>query len=374
MTRESFEKSILACLKEQYSRYPRMRQEDVVKFVFQAMLGPGHLLSGRKTVTERITLETEGLSGNRAEPLFERLSPAWCRLSLRRAAADGIPPSAVAGMILAFPADGRFSRQDVLDFCAALREAGDPHVTGETTPGPVPDEAWLPSHSAAYREAYRPAYRVISSYWISCIEAVRGIAGKQAASGRMLVTVDGPCASGKTTLASRLAGVFEAAVVHTDDYVVPHARKTAGRLAVPGGNCDVERLAAEVVIPWKKGLPVTVRRYDCHTDRMLPGETIPPDSGMLILEGSYSNLPDIAVHADFRIFTDTPEAVRMDRLLRRESPESMRMFRDRWIPLEQAYFDAYHLPGEDCTVVKGAPVTPDGYDLCRPEDTADKKQ
>ena len=367
MTGEAFEKSILACLENHYRRYPRMRQEDVVKFVFQAMLGPGHLLSGRKTVTDRIVRETEGLRGSREEPLFERLGPSWCRLSLRRAAADGIPPSAVAGMMLASQADDRLSRKDVLEFCAALRRAGDPRMADELRPERILDESWLPSHSAAYREAYRPAYRVVSADWISRIEAVRGIAAKQAGSQRLLVTVDGPCASGKTTLAGMLAEVFEAAVVHTDDYVVPHARKTAERLAVPGGNCDAERLAGEVVIPWKSGLPVRVHRYDCHADRLLPGETVRPDCGILILEGSYSNLPDIAAHADFRIFTDTPEAIRLDRLKRRESPESLRMFRERWIPLEQAYFDAYQLPDADCTVVPGAPEAGE-------ESTQDEKQ
>ena len=63
-----------------------------------------------------------------------------------------------------------------------------------------------------------------------------------------LVTIDGPCASGKTTLADRLAEMLPAAVVHTDDYVVPHTLKTAERLAVPGGNCDADRLDRKSVV------------------------------------------------------------------------------------------------------------------------------
>ena len=60
------------------------------------------------------------------------------------------------------------------------------------------------------------------------------------------VTVDGPCASGKTTLAEEVAKKIHASVVHTDEYVVPHAQKTAERLSVPGGNCDVDRLVREI--------------------------------------------------------------------------------------------------------------------------------
>ena len=136
-------------------------------------------------------------------------------------------------------------------------------------------------------------------------DALRKIRGLR----RPLVTVDGPCASGKTTFASYLAGILDAAVVHTDDYVVPHSMKTKERLALPGGNCDAERLMREVVTPWRGGLPVLVSRYDCHADRLLPPEAL-PDCGVLVLEGSYCNLPEIREAADVRFFLDTAPEIR----------------------------------------------------------------
>ena len=48
---------------------------------------------------------------------------------------------------------------------------------------------------------------------------------EQALTDRVLITMDGSCASGKTTLAGKLAEVFGAAVIHTDDYVIPTRRK-----------------------------------------------------------------------------------------------------------------------------------------------------
>ena len=167
-----------------------------------------------------------------------------------------------------------------------------------------------------------------------------------------LVTIDGPCASGKTTLAARLAEMISAAVVHTDDYVVPHAQKTAGRLAVPGGNCDADRLLREAVLPWKQNLPVRVRRYDCKADLFLPEEPL-PDRDVLILEGCYCNLPEIRQEADVRIFLDIDRTVQEARLLRRETPESLKRFHERWIPLEEAYFEAFRLPDAGCVVING---------------------
>lgn len=169
-------------------------------------------------------------------------------------------------------------------------------------------------------------------------------------TGRLLVTIDGPCASGKTTLARKLAEKENAAVIHTDDYVIPHAQKTPERLAVPGGNCDAERLAREVAAPWKRGFPVRFRRYDCREDRLLEAEEL-PECGILILEGSYCNLPEIRRYADMRVFMKTPEAVREQRLRERETPESLQRFRNLWIPLENAYFEAYGLPDDGCIVI-----------------------
>lgn len=181
---------------------------------------------------------------------------------------------------------------------------------------------------------------------------IRLIAEKKKGAPRLLVTLDGPCASGKTTLAESLAEALGAAVVHTDDFVVPHAMKTKERLAIPGGNCDAERLVSEVLAPWKQGRTGRFRRYDCRRDCLLPEEDLPGD-GVLILEGSYCNLPAIRALADLRIFMDTAEEIREKRLRERESEASLQRFRELWIPLENAYFGAYGLPDEGCVVYPG---------------------
>lgn len=168
---------------------------------------------------------------------------------------------------------------------------------------------------------------------------------------RRLVTLDGPCASGKTTLARVLAEMVGAAVMHTDDFVVPHALKTPERLAIPGGNCDAEHLVNDALAPWKAGLPGMYRRYDCKHASLLAQEPL-PGGNIMILEGSYCNLPAIRAYADLCLFLDTPEEIRFARLRRRETPESLRRFREMWIPLENAYFSAYRLPDERCLIIQ----------------------
>ncbi len=351
MTREAFEQRVLDELAHQRARRPAMEGQDTVKFLFQALLGVGHLLSSWEAVTAYIERETAGLAPDPEEPLFEALSPAWCRLNLRRAMAEGLTPRVVAGMMLASEGGNGWTRQDVLRLCRAAAAAGFP--VAEADYAAVPEADWLPAHSPAYRERYRPAYRVVSAEWTAWAEAVTAMARRQAEVPRLLVTLDGPCASGKTTLARKLASVFQAAVVHTDDFVIPHARKTPERLAVPGGNCDAERLAAEVLIPWKRTGEARVRRYDCGADALLPEEPL-SSADVLILEGSYANLPVLRALADVRLFLDAPREVREARLRARETAASLQRFYERWIPLEEAYFAAYHLPDAGCVVLVGA--------------------
>lgn len=167
---------------------------------------------------------------------------------------------------------------------------------------------------------------------------------------RILVTIDGPCGSGKSTLAAALGEELAAPVVHMDDYVIPHAQKTAERLAIPGGNADLERLLAEVIRPWLAGKPAVVRPYLCHEDRF--GDAAPlPDSRLLILEGTYCNLPAIAEYAALRLFLTIGPEDQQKRLRQRVGDERLAAFNTRWIPLENAYFAAYHLPDEGCLLI-----------------------
>ncbi|MGI6725865.1 MAG: hypothetical protein ACOX62_06700 [Christensenellales bacterium] len=163
MTKETFEKETLRHLKTQRLRYPSMQRQDMVKFVFQAMLGVGHLLSSRDAVTDYIAREMDKVPADPEELLFEMLSPSWCRLNLRRAKADHIQPQAIAGLMLASRSPMQFTRMDVLEFCKRLAKLGLIHAPDEGMLNRILDESWLPSHSSVYRAQYRPAYRVISA-------------------------------------------------------------------------------------------------------------------------------------------------------------------------------------------------------------------
>ncbi len=338
-------------LMEHLRRYPRMQAVDMLKLIFQAHLGCGHLLADEATVTARIAAEEASLSPAPEEPLTETLGPSYVRLNLRAAMARGIQPLWIARMMaLSSQTAPACTRQDAAD-CALRLSASLPcgEELRQAARHLADDPAWLPSHSDVYRASYAPHYRVIGREWELALQALSAIAAQEHEE-RLLVTIDGPCCSGKTTLAAQLAQVLDAAVVHMDDFYVPHARKTAQRLAIPGGNADVERLCDEFLLPWLRDGHGSYRPYSCKEDRLLAPVEI-PSRRMTILEGSYANLPSIRPHARVRLFMTLGKQEQLQRLRAREGEAHLPMFLHRWLPLEEAYFAAYSLPDSGCTVL-----------------------
>ena len=69
----------------------------------------------------------------------------------------------------------------------------------------------------------------------------------------VVVAIDGKCTSGKTTLASKLAQIYDCNVFHMDDFFLRPEQRTPERFAEIGGNVDYERFREEVLLPLKSG-------------------------------------------------------------------------------------------------------------------------
>ena len=327
--------------------HPAYREEDVLKTVFQALYGNGHLLADAAAVQMRITTEMADGGPDRGEPLTETMD-SWLRLNLRPAREAGLAPEWIAEMIRA---SGYPCVRDRRAVAAAIAGCGpipgmDMDRLSDLTETLVSRPGTLPSHSGAVHRLEDPRYRLMDAAWeplLPIFQAVAQLPDDQP----QLITIDGRCGSGKSTLAEALRLVLGCPVVHTDDFVIPHGMKTAERLALPGGNEDVDRLLAEALIPFQLGAELRPRRYICSDDRFEEAERIPAGR-LLILEGSYSGLPPIAERAGLRVFLRISAEDQWRRLEKRNSPDALRGFRDRWIPLEEAYLSACGLPDRGC--------------------------
>lgn len=164
----------------------------------------------------------------------------------------------------------------------------------------------------------------------------------------MIIAIDGPCCSGKTTYAARLAYKYntECNVFHMDDFFLRPEQRTEERFSEPGGNVDYERFLQEVLIPLKAGSTFAYRKFCCST--MSLGEEVEVTPGEIsIVEGTYSMHPALREYYDKCIYIEIDKETQLKRLKDRETAASFIRFTERWIPLEQLYFDAFK-PRECC--------------------------
>ena len=156
---------------------------------------------------------------------------------------------------------------------------------------------------------------------------------------RVSVAIDGGAGSGKTTLASMLAERYGASVIHMDDFFLRPQQRTAERLAEPGGNFDRERMLSEVMPHLSRKEDFSYQMFDCSL-MQLGAYTTVPASSLVIVEGSYSHHPMLRDFYDLRIFLSISEEKQRERILKRNGTRS-EMFFSRWIPMENAYFEAF---------------------------------
>ena len=168
--------------------------------------------------------------------------------------------------------------------------------------------------------------------------------------GRVLLALDGRCASGKSTAAERLCDSLRAsealapydcqiALLHMDDFFLRPEQRTPERLRIPGENVDHERFLEEVLQPLSQGQRCVYRPYDCHTESLREPRTI-SYADIAVIEGAYSCHERLRNYYDLRLLMDiTPEEQRR-RILQRNGEAGWQRFSELWIPLEERYFAA----------------------------------
>ena len=168
-------------------------------------------------------------------------------------------------------------------------------------------------------------------------------------SKHVVVTIEGPCACGKTTLAHRLNSLFGGTVIHTDSFFLPPEKRTAERYREIGGNIDYERFYEEVTLPLSRGDDFSYRKFDCTAMSFTDTVTVNLN-GLIIVEGSYSMHPKLALSPNLSIFVECDLQERLDRILRRNGEETLDIFREKWIPMEDKYLEYFKIR-EKCDIV-----------------------
>ena len=158
----------------------------------------------------------------------------------------------------------------------------------------------------------------------------------------LVIAVDGRCASGKSTLGEYLKRRYNAALFHMDDFYLQAHQRTPERYAEPGGNVDHERFREEVLdhLFDPEGIDYHLFEHDGFRLGRIVHE---PHNSFYVIEGTYCMRPDLRGYYDISVFMDIDEETQKERILKRNGAEVLQMFEQRWIPLEETYFNTLHI-------------------------------
>lgn len=174
------------------------------------------------------------------------------------------------------------------------------------------------------------------------------ISSKIAENGKLLLAVEGSCASGKTTLSKAFEESFDCNIIHMDDFFLPFEKRSEERMNEVGGNVDYERFYEEVAKNLSSDSPFAYGKFSCSEGKVCEQINVTPKN-LTVVEGVYSMHPTFGEIYDFKIFLDISEDTKLKRLKKR-SPDKLERFINEWIPKENAYFSEFKIK-EKCNLI-----------------------
>ena len=326
------------------SRYGALQVTDLFKFLHHSTFGCAHLVGDVTAAEEWLQREMDTCSS--CCQTVEMLSGGFCRVHLPHLRALGVSARSFARLFALSAEKTAGSTEELearLSLALDMAQQGQLPFSREELAAAA--DAWRQAgypaqhHSAAFRAAYAPAYRVLHSSHAALLPLLAAIDTHLAAQKRMILAIEGGAGSGKSTLAALLQRIYGCTVLHMDNFFLRPEQRTPERYATPGGNIDHERFAREVLPALAQGETFRYRPFDCATFTVTEGYDVTP-TALTVVEGSYSMHPALGQYYDCAVWVDIDPKRQRARIEARNSPAFAARFFTEWIPLEQAYFAA----------------------------------
>lgn len=359
---------LLTLIQNHLEKYPLLRLQDCIKLLYQRIRGSEHMLMQPDICYEMLVSEKEKTGTDTGAAPYEVIGQNTCRFQLLPLSGDSMTLRTLSRLFLesmktlsANPKEQQeafetaleklegwiqegllpFSQSESIAFLNLYRKKGCPSI----------------HHSQTYAAAYHPAYRLLRTDYAHYFPLLAALDRLLAKKAYVILAVDGKCGAGKSTLASLLAELYSCDIVHMDDFFLPAMLRTPDRLQEAGGNLHYERFK-EQVLPALLALkeerdfsfPVEYQVFDCYTMAFKPQNASLTAKPLTIVEGSYSMRPEFQAVYDLKVFLDISPKTQKERLLSRNGEEAWRNFEQKWIPMEQRYFDVFEV-AQNCDLI-----------------------
>ena len=322
----------------QFQTYPQLELDDLMKFLYQSSFGCEHLVSNLDTVKKQIQqeLNTQADACNS----IEYIDGDYIRLHLNY----GLSANTLSTLFVLSCQQEKNGIKLLEDKLQILIDM----ISSEELPFSLKKakltllkwkEEGYPAihHSNTFNQLYHPSYRLIHKKYVPFLKLFKDIDNKHPS----IISIDGRCASGKTTLGILLKQVYDCNVFRMDDFFLQPHQRTKKRLESPGENVDHERFEQEVLIPLSKHEDVKLRKFNCSTLSIQSPNLIPYKS-FNVIEGSYSMHSDLQKYYSYSVFLTVDKHEQIERL-RKRNPDMVNSFIQRWIPLEELYFNTFSI-------------------------------
>jgi len=159
--------------------YPLAQLDDVYKLLHQAALGAGHAMDDVTALRERLDTEVATLGAGPEEPLAEPISPdgRLARVHLRAYLQAGHSVDSLFDAFVQTAREYPASPDKLAKFCGCLADlaevGGIPFDRAEVSRyfEKIAEEKYpVVTHSDSFREAYKPAYRVVALDFLPAVE------------------------------------------------------------------------------------------------------------------------------------------------------------------------------------------------------------
>ncbi|MCI8328081.1 MAG: hypothetical protein HFG02_00280 [Oscillibacter sp.] len=333
--------NFLAIAREHWTRYPRMEPQDFAKLAYQSEFGPAHMVQSPDKVLSSLLMERKEAGTQPMPP--EPIGNGLCRFPITQALSTLWELPLIGRMFTRTMAEAAGSREGLTEKLE--------HLSALPVPGlNLYLESWRREgcppvhHSEAYRNAYRPHYRVLQTKLAGFLPALvplekleRDVKARRAKPAA--AAVDGRCGSGKTGFASLAAELIPCRVLHMDDYYLPWEHRVSNWMEIPAGNMDLERFRKEVLLPALKPAQKRETAELYHNGVLLERRELEIREGLILVEGTYSQHPDLAGYYDYKLFLSCEKEEQTRRLQAREG-DYYPTFDQVWRTLEERYFAA----------------------------------
>ena len=327
-----------------YQKYPSLQMADIFKYIHQSTFGCEHLVSSLQAATDYISAEYENTSLPEDAPLVEPLDGAYSRVYLTWLN-QGLSAQTFGKLFFESAkteTDGKAEAENKLAVA---------HALASENSLPFPADAfekaalqWQQNnypamhHSEAFRNTYHPAYRVIANKYIPFLPLFSALDNALQNNEHTVLAIEGGSASGKSTLSEMLHTIYDCTVLHMDDFFLRPEQRTPERFAEIGGNIDYERFENEVLTSLRKSEPICYRKFNCSTQTLSEAVTV-TQKKLMVVEGVYALHPKFGQYYDHAVFLDISPELQRVRITKRNTPDMAKMFFEKWIPLENAYFE-----------------------------------